>query len=251
MGQELIRIVRATAFVDYDVVYITDHVNEIVQDDDWINQFGEVLIKQLPDYNPYVKDYSVFGYLVHFKDLNRIDLRLMKPDLLSTQINDAYSIVLLDKNNRYSHLNFNRESELYSTKLCSEFEFQQITNEIYWVSTYVIKGIAREDLIYAEFMLSNPVKKAFIELIKQWILTDNNREELNFGKVNQAILNDLKDKEAFIQLYCNQNLEAIEDNVRYIIEQTHRLAGQIAKKQGFKYRDEEYKAVKYYLEQIL
>lgn len=54
----------------------------------------------------------------------------------------------------------------------TKFLINKILNEIYWVSTYVVKGIARNDIIYSEFMISNPIKNAFIKLLKQKILID-------------------------------------------------------------------------------
>ena len=110
-------------------------------------------------------EYNCFAYLMQFQDLTRIDLRLIKPEFLEDYLDDAFSKVLLDKKNKYLDYNFERSS-LYETKQLSEDEINKILNEIYWVSTYVVKGIARNDIIYSEFMISNPIKNAFIKLLK-------------------------------------------------------------------------------------
>lgn len=144
-------------FQDFDIIFVTRHINEIIKDKDWHKQFGDILIMQEPDFELDRKHYSVYGYLMQFRDMTRIDLRLMHPDSILNYINDAYSIVLLDKTGNYQSFNFNKE-EMYLTKVASQYEFNKNVNEIYWVSTYVIKGIARKDFMYAEYMLANPVK---------------------------------------------------------------------------------------------
>ncbi|HCN61676.1 MULTISPECIES: aminoglycoside 6-adenylyltransferase [Mammaliicoccus] len=238
-------------FQDYDIIFSTKYVNEFVKDKEWHKQFGDTLIMQTPDYHPEKNYYKVFGYLLQFKNMIRIDLRLMHPDYICEYIDDAYSKILLDKTGDYNSFNFNKESQMYYTKLVSEYEFNKIINEIYWVSTYVIKGIARKDFMYAEYMLSNPVKTEFIKLIKQFILSEKDIKEYNFGKVNQRILEYEGINADFIKIHCNNSLETVEENIKYIIEKTHHITIKISKKQGFRYNKEEYEAVKFYMANIL
>ncbi|MCC9913058.1 streptomycin resistance protein, partial [Streptococcus agalactiae] len=114
-------------------------------------KFGDILIMQKPNEFRNKMEYNCFAYLMQFQDLTRIDLRLIKPEFLEDYLDDAFSKVLLDKKNKYLDYNFER-SALYETKQLSEDEINKILNEIYWVSTYVVKGIARNDIIYSEFM---------------------------------------------------------------------------------------------------
>lgn len=201
---------------------------------------------QEPDFEEAKKKYKVYGYLMQFQDMTRIDLRLMQPDSILEYIDDAYSKVLLDKTGIYQSFNFNKE-EMYVTKVATQYEFEKIVNEIYWVSTYVIKGIARKDFMYAEYMLANPVKNAFIELIKQYILSKKDLEEYNFGKVNQHILEHEEIKDSLIKICCNDSLESIEENIKLIVEHTNELATKISMKRDFKFNKEEYEAVKFYM----
>lgn len=237
-------------FQDYDIIFATRNINDFVKDKEWHKQFGEILIMQEPDFEETKKQYKVYGYLMQFRDMTRIDLRLMHPDSILNYIDDAYSIVLLDKRGNYQSFNFNKE-EMYVTKVATQYEFNKIVNEIYWVSTYVIKGIARKDFMYAEYMLANPVKNAFIELIKQYILSKKDLEEYNFGKVNQHILEHEEIKDGLVKICCNDSLESIEENIKLIVEQTNELATKIALKQDIKYNKAEYDAVKFYMVNIL
>lgn len=238
-------------FQDYDIIFATRHINEIVKDKDWHKQFGDILIMQEPYFELGRKNYNVYGYLMQFRDMTRIDLRLMQPDSILEYIDDAYSKVLLDKTGNYQQFNFNKEEEMYVTKVATQYEFENIVNEIYWVSTYVIKGIARKDFMYAEFMLSHPVKTAYIKLIKQYILSKKDLEEYYFGKVNQHILEHEEIKDSLVKISCNDSLESIEENIKLIVEQTNELATKIALKQDIKYNKAEYDAVKFYMVNIL
>lgn len=101
--------------------------------------------------------------------------------------------------------------------------------------------------MYAEYMLANPVKNAFIELIKQYILSKKDLEEYNFGKVNQHILEHEEIKDSLIKICCNDSLESIEENIKLIVEHTNELATKISMKRDFKFNKEEYEAVKFYM----
>ena len=65
-------------FQDYDIVYAVKKTAPFIQDKNWINKFGEISFMQYPDESPYFpsdKENS-YGYLMMFKDGNRIDLTL-------------------------------------------------------------------------------------------------------------------------------------------------------------------------------
>ncbi|NJH66430.1 streptomycin resistance protein [Staphylococcus agnetis] len=237
-------------FQDYDIIFSTYYINEIIKQKDWYKQFGDILIMQEPYFRIDKKQYDIYTYLMQFQDMTRIDLRLMNPDYISSSMDDAYSKVLLDKTGEYQAFNFNKEYEMYVTKLATQNEFNKIINEIYWVSTYVVKGIIRKDYMYAEHMISIPVKTAFIELLKQYILTFNFLKEFNFGKVNQRVTEHQEIKDILMKINCNNSLEAIKANINYIIEKTNELAIKISGKQGFKYNKAEYEAVKMYINNL-
>lgn len=181
-------------FQDYDIVFVTNFIEDIISETNYHKKFGDILIMQKPNEFRNKTEYNCFAYLMQFQDLTRIDLRLIKPEFLEDYLDDAFSKVLLDKKNKYLDYNFERSS-LYETKQLSEDEINKILNEIYWVSTYVVKGIARNDIMYSEFMISNPIKNAFIKLLKQKILIEKELDSLSFGKLDKDILQYITDKD--------------------------------------------------------
>jgi len=75
-------LVEKDIYQDYDIVFVVSETRSFLSDKAWINIFGEVAIMQEPDSNDFgwggdcdfTKSY---GWLILFKDGNRIDLRQM------------------------------------------------------------------------------------------------------------------------------------------------------------------------------
>jgi len=68
-------------FQDYDIVYVVTETASFLEDGQWINKFGDLLIKQEPDLYDQLagKDMEFsrsYGYLMLFTDGNRIDLHI-------------------------------------------------------------------------------------------------------------------------------------------------------------------------------
>lgn len=214
-------------FQDYDIVFVTNFIEDIISDTNYHKKFGDILIMQKPNEFRNKTEYNCFAYLMQFQDLTRIDLRLIKPEFLEDYLDDAFSKVLLDKKNKYLDYNFERSS-LYETKQLSEDEINKILNEIYWVSTYVVKGITRNDIMYSEFMISNPIKNAFIKLLKQKILIEKELDSLSFGKLDKDILQYITDKDQLLKIFSNKSLKDIESNLRFLLDETNQMAKYIS-----------------------
>lgn len=65
-------------FQDYDIVYVVTDTKPFIDDKGWINRFGEIWFMQYPDEHPdYPSDKENFyGWLMQFRDGNRIDLHV-------------------------------------------------------------------------------------------------------------------------------------------------------------------------------
>lgn len=187
---------------------------------------------------------------MQFQDMTRIDLRLIKPEFLEDYLDDAFSKVLLDKKNKYLDYSFERSS-LYETKQLSEDEINKILNEIYWVSTYVVKGIARNDIIYSEFMISNPIKNAFIKLLKQKILIERELDSLSFGKLDKDILQYITDKDQLLKIFSNKSLKDIETNLRFLLDETNQMAKYISINRKLNLNQGEYQSAMKFMNNIL
>ena len=129
-------------FQDYDVVYIVENLEELISDLSWLDQFGNRLIEQ----------HNIVGhrhlYLMLFEDGNRIDLTLCPKEHIQEWVDSEanYEVIKDDKGLFEAFL---PNPKRYWTAPPSKAEFAASCNEFWWVSTYVVKGICRKQLIYA------------------------------------------------------------------------------------------------------
>src|SRR5687768_4256374 len=64
-------------YQDFDIVFIVNQVRDFTVDHEWVNVFGEIIIRQLPDEMVIgERAHDGFGYLLLFTDGNRVDLTL-------------------------------------------------------------------------------------------------------------------------------------------------------------------------------
>ena len=119
----------------------------------WLKLFPPILIAQYPDEldKSLGKDVDFdknFAALLQFQDGNRIDIQFSQIDYgINRAKNDSLSLVILDKDNLLD-LNSPSEESYFLKKLSYE-EFFACTNEFLWVSLYVVKGILRNQPLYA------------------------------------------------------------------------------------------------------
>lgn len=93
-------------YQDFDVVFIVNALESFTNDHEWINIFGETIIKQLPD-EMVIGETSKdsFSYLMLFTDGNRIDLTLYPINqAIPNYWPDSLTICWLDKDNLFTDL---------------------------------------------------------------------------------------------------------------------------------------------------
>ena len=175
--------VKKDCFQDYDIVYVVRDIQSFTSDHSWINQFGEIMIMQMPeDMNliPAEKDGS-FPYLMQFTDGNRIDLNLVPVELVDKLISrDSLSILLLDKDEIIDLFPPANDQD-YIIKQPTSKEFADCCNEFWWVSTYVAKGLWREELPYVKAMLEGPVRNMLIQML-EWHIGIETKFTISAGK---------------------------------------------------------------------
>ncbi|MCA1009363.1 aminoglycoside 6-adenylyltransferase [Halobacillus halophilus] len=169
-------------FQDYDIVYVVTELSPFLADHSWVDVFGKRLIMQMPDdIQLYPGDHEQgykFSYLIQFMDGNRIDLTLYPENYLPKKL-DSLSVVLMDKDNKLPELLAPDERD-YLVKKPSYDDIKHCTNEFWWVSTYVAKGLARQQFPYAKEMMEGPVRKMLKRMIS-WYIGANNNFQVNVG----------------------------------------------------------------------
>lgn len=141
-------------FQDFDIVYVVTELDSFLADPAWIDCFGPRLILQLPDdmEDPPPARHAQYTYLIQFTDGNRLDLTLFPLARLPDLPPDSLTVLLLDKDGLFPSLPPSSDRD-YLPQPPTPKAFADCCNEFWWVSLYVAKGLWRQEILYARYML--------------------------------------------------------------------------------------------------
>lgn len=200
---------------DFDIVFLVDDLESFTIDNSWTNIFGEQIISQLPDEMTFGdencnKEKISFTYLMLFKDSNRIDLTLFAKQKLQPDFKpDSLTILWLDKDNLFTSLPKSSDKD-YHIQKPSEKDFADTCNEFWWVSTYVAKGLLRNEIIYAKESLETVVRPMLMKVLK-WKVGIENNFGVSFGKSGKFLKSYLSDNLYKKLLLTYSNFETEEN----------------------------------------
>ena len=218
-------------FQDYDVVYVVDDLDNLTIDLSWLDSFGKRIIEQ----------HNVLGnrrlYLMLFEDGNRIDLTLCPTEYIQEWVDsEADYTVLKDEKSLFAP--YSPNPQRYWTNPASEIDFEKACNEFWWVSAYVVKGICRNQLIYATDHLYGICQQELLKVLAWQVASD--RGKVDIGKNYKYLFNYLpaeKEKE-FPVLLDFSSKEKITQSLFATMKLFHQEAQSLAQKMGFDYDKE-------------
>ena len=164
---------------DYDVVFAVTSVERFIDDQAWIYDFGELVIKQY-FINPMNSSSLVaHAFLMQSADGVRIDLHF-KPLVYLDEIlsEDTLTMVLLDKDNRIGHIFEPHDRGWFITRPTAQ-QYYELLNQLWWMQAYVAKGICRDELPYAWHSF-NYIHIGVVELLS-WHVCAQHDWQLNLG----------------------------------------------------------------------
>ena len=218
-------------FQDYDVVYVVDDLDNLTSDLSWLGQFGKRLIEQ------HVLLDQRHLYLMLFEDGNRIDLTLCPKEHIQEWVNsEAGFTVLEDPEHLFEPYSPNLER--YWTSPASETDFKNSCNEFWWVSSYVVKGICRKQVIYATDHLYGICQQELLKILAWQVASD--KGTVDIGKNYKYLFNYLpaeKEKQ-FSNLFDFASLDKIIQSLFATMKFFHQEAQSLAQKMGFDYDKE-------------
>jgi len=156
------------SYQDYDISYFVTDRTALLASDDWLERFGERVILQKPEdmelFPPELG--SGFSYLMLLADGNKIDLTLYPVDDLDQYFADSDGLVevLMDKDGKCKR-EVEATDESYWIKKPTARSFDDCCNEFWFVSTYVVKGLARGELLYAIDHLSEIARPNLLRMM--------------------------------------------------------------------------------------
>ena len=218
-------------FQDYDVVYVVDDLDNLTRDLSWLDQFGTRIIEQ----------HNVLGnrrlYLMLFEDGNRIDLTLCPKEYIKEWVeSEADFTVLEDTKGLFAP--YSPSSQRYWTNPASQTDFEKACNEFWWVSAYVVKGICREQVIYATDHLYGICQQELLKVLAWQVASD--RGTVDIGKNYKYLFNYLpaeKEKEFSVVLDFS-SIDKITQSLFATMQLFHQEAQAFSLKTGFPYDKE-------------
>ena len=218
-------------FQDYDIVYVVENLDELISDLYWIDQFGKRIIEQ---------EVSLGNrrlYLMLFEDGNRIDLTLCPKEHIQEWVeSEAGFNVLEDPENLFEP--YFPNPERYWIHPTTETDFKNSCNEFWWVSSYVVKGICRHQVIYATDHLYGICQQELLKVLAWQVASD--KGTVDIGKNYKYLFNYLpaeKEKE-FLSLLDFSNIEKLTQSLFATMELFHQEAQSLAQKMGFDCEEE-------------
>jgi aminoglycoside 6-adenylyltransferase len=224
-------------FQDYDIVFLVSSMDSFIQERRWINHFGELIIMQTPDEHmePTPMPRDRFAFLMLFTDGNRIDLTLYPTENIANWTRDSLSVLLLDKDGLVQP--FPPPSlQDYKTIPPTAQAYADSCNEFWWVSTYVAKGLWRQELPYAKFMLDRPVRDAF-HLMLEWHIGIRTDFAADPGKQGKYFENHLEPGlwALYIQTFADADYEHMWQSLFIMGNLFREVALEVANHYGYEY----------------
>ena len=218
-------------FQDYDLVYVVDDIDNLTSALSWLDQFGKRIIEQ-----EVTLDHRRL-YLMLFEDGNRIDLTLCPKEHIQEWVDsEAGFTVLEDPEHLFEP--YSQNLERFWIHPASETDFEKTCNEFWWVSAYVVKGICRNQLVYATDHLYGICQQELLKILAWQVASD--KGTVDIGKNYKYLFNYLpteKEKE-FSDLLDFSSVEKLIQSLYATMKLFHQEAQSLAQKMGFDYDKE-------------
>ena len=216
-------------FQDYDVVYLVENFEELISDLSWLDRFGKRIIEQEVG----------FGhrrlFLMLFEDGNRIDLTLCLKEYIQEWVDsEAGFTVLEDPENLFEP--YFPNPERYWITPATETDFEKACNEFWWVSAYVVKGICRNQVIYATDHLYGICQQELLQILAWQVASD--RGKVDIGKNYKYLFQYLPAEKEFSNLLDFSSIDKITQSLFATMKFFHQEAQSLAQKMGFDYDKE-------------
>lgn len=170
-------------FQDYDITYVVSEMKPFTSNEDWLDVFGDRIFMQKPEamslYHPQLGNW--FSYLMLFEDGIRIDLTIVPLEELGLYLSsDSLLKVLLDKEDLVQYAP-EPSNIMYYVERPTFQKFDDSCNEFWWVATYVVKGLCREEFLYAADYLNQIMRLELLRMLS-WKVGIENDFSVSLGK---------------------------------------------------------------------
>lgn len=239
-GSRTNKNIKKDKFQDYDISYFVTEMDSFKKNEQWLDVFGERIFMQKPEdmelFPPELGNW--FSYLMLFKDGNRIDLTLIPLDEVDDyfQKSDGLVEVLLDKDNLIQEEVVPTDQQYWINKPTTEKMFDDCCNEFWWVSTYVVKGLARKEILFAIDHLNQIVRPNLLRMMS-WQVGIDYGFEFSVGKNYKFIDRYLpkEDWERLLSTYSMDSYPNVWDSLFTCYELFRKYSTSVSQSLGYPY----------------
>ncbi|MDE7323466.1 MAG: aminoglycoside 6-adenylyltransferase [Lachnospiraceae bacterium] len=240
-------------FQDFDIVYVVTETATFIEDKDWIYKFGSILYMQYPDESPNAPNdkENHYGWLMQFDDGIRIDLTVQSVRYAKEHIHDdKLCRILLDKEHILPAIPEATDAA-YHVKKPTDAQFQACTNEFWWCSNNLAKGLWREEMPYVQDMANFVVRKE-LEKMLSWKAGIQTDFQVSVGKSAKYLYRwlDPEEYQMYLDTYFGGCVEEGWAAVMHMCDLFERTSEYVACKLGYTYNAAEGKAARSYLEHV-
>jgi aminoglycoside 6-adenylyltransferase len=220
-GSKLNKNAPKDAFQDFDITFFASNTEKFKNNDEWLDFLGKRVIMQKPEemtifpQDEWAVKCEMLIYLMIFEDGNKIDLKIMPANKMNFYFElcaDSLCKVLLDKDNVCPSLPEPSDIDFHVKRPTEEF-VDNCSNEFWWLSTYVTKGLCRNEFLYAVEHL-NLMKKQLFTMIS-WKVGVETSFSLSVGK-SYKYLDKYVSKETWEKIrqsFKNDTIDSLRDSL--------------------------------------
>lgn len=236
-GSRLNKNAPKDRFQDFDVTFIVSDMEKYKNNDDWLDFFGKRIIMQKPEdmtmFPPTLGNW--YSYLMQYEDGNRIDLTLIPFNEVERYFGEADSLtkIILDKDNICPKLNESSDIDYHVKRPPFEF-IDDCCNEFWWLSTYVTKGLCRNELLYAIKHL-NMMREQMLIMVS-WKVGIETSFSLSVGKAYKYLDKYISEKlwESIIKAHKNGSRDEVWDSLIICCNLFQETTNYVSKKLNYK-----------------
>lgn len=171
------------ALRDYDVSYFVEDKDAFTAQTDWLGHFGTILMMQMPESMELFPPTGPFeSYLMTCDDLTKIDLGIYALSDLDRYLaeSDGLCEVLVDKDHRIAEPLVGTDAA-YHLRRPTLGEYTDCQNEFWHVATYVVKGLCRDELLFAADHMNGIMRKEYLRMLS-WEVGEAHGYGFSVGK---------------------------------------------------------------------
>ncbi|GIN72736.1 aminoglycoside 6-adenylyltransferase [Bacillus sp. J14TS2] len=227
------------SFQDFDLSFFVTDLESFTESDDWLDQFGRRLIMQKPEdmelFPPELGNW--FSYLMIFADGHKVDLTLIPLEEVEDYFSKSDGLVeiLLDKDSLVKQ-DIQADDQQYWMKQPTAREFEDCCNEFWMVATYVVKGLARKEILFAIDHLHEIARPNLLRMMS-WQIGFKHGYNFSLGKNYKFIQQYLpeEDWELLLSTYSQQGYPNMWQSLFTCYQLFRKYAKLVADDLGFPY----------------